>query len=159
MNMSSISGLTVTSASGTMYAASKFALEAVSEGLHAQLKHFGVRVIIIEPGLFRTNWLAGSYVTPAKGLEKDYIGTPVSDALTQYPTIHGMQEGDPSKAAKAIVEMATGTGIGARDGMKASLRLPLGGDAMDKARDYVKKLSAELDAVEGVARDMSVDRK
>lgn len=64
VTMSSISGLTVTSPSGLMYSASKAALEAVCEGLAMQLAPFGVKMLIVEPGLFRTNWLQGSYTTP-----------------------------------------------------------------------------------------------
>jgi NAD(P)-dependent dehydrogenase (short-subunit alcohol dehydrogenase family) len=139
VTMSSISGLTLSMASGIMYSASKFALEAVAEGLALQLKPFGVRSLIIEPGLFRTNWLAGSYATPTKGLGADYVDGPVDDALTKYPTVHGTQDGDPDKAANAIIEVVTATGSGADEDIQSCLRLPLGGDAIDRARIYIGK--------------------
>jgi NAD(P)-dependent dehydrogenase (short-subunit alcohol dehydrogenase family) len=159
VNMSSISGLTVTSASGIMYSASKFALEAISEGLVLQLASFNVRVLIVEPGLFRTNWLDGSYVTPAAGLTKDYENGPVDQVLKKYPTMHGSQEGDPQKAAKRILEVITGTGTetGAGETIDACLRLPLGNDAMDKAREKVSTLVQNLDAVEHMARSTTHD--
>ena len=150
--MSSISGLTPTMASGIMYSASKFALEAIGEGLALQLKPFGIRTLIVEPGLFRTDWLTNSYVTPASGLGEDYVGGPVDDALTKYPTVHGTQEGDPEKAAKVIVEVVTGTGCGADEKVKNCLRFPLGADAMNRARLYLDTLTKELDAVQDIAR-------
>lgn len=157
VTMSSISGLTLSMSSGIMYSASKFGLEAIVEGLNLQLKPFGIRNLMIEPGLFRTDWLTRSYTTPATGLSEGYVGGPVDDALTKYPTVHGAQEGDPAKAAKAIVEVATGTGMGADEKVQECLRLPLGGDAIDKARDYVRKLTNELNAVEKIARSTAFE--
>jgi NAD(P)-dependent dehydrogenase (short-subunit alcohol dehydrogenase family) len=148
VNMSSISGLTVTSASGIMYSTSKFALEAITEGLALQLAPFSVRVLIVEPGLFRTNWLEGSYATPAAGLTKDYEDGPVGDTLRRYPTLHGAQEGDPQKAAKRILEVVTRTGMGADE---------VGNDAMDKAREKVSTLVHNLDAVDIIARSTTHD--
>jgi NAD(P)-dependent dehydrogenase (short-subunit alcohol dehydrogenase family) len=155
--MSSISGLTVTSASGIMYSTSKFALEAISEGLALQLASFNVRILIIEPGLFRTNWLDGSYVTPAAGLTKDYEIGPVGQMLKNYPTLHGLQDGDPQKAAKRVLEVLTRTGMGAAEAVGKCLRLPLGNDAMDKAREKVSSLVHNLDAVENIARSTTHD--
>lgn len=155
--MSSISGLTVTSASGIMYSTSKFAVEAISEGLALQLAPFNVRVLIIEPGLFRTNWLDGSYVTPAAELTQDYEDGPVGQMLEKYPTMHGLQEGDPQKAAKRILEVVTRTGMAAGEDIGTCLRIPLGNDAMDKARDKVSTLARNLDAVENLARSTTHD--
>jgi NAD(P)-dependent dehydrogenase (short-subunit alcohol dehydrogenase family) len=54
VNVSSVSGRVSAPLSG-MYAASKFALEALSEALHLEAGHFGIRTIVIEPGFFKTN--------------------------------------------------------------------------------------------------------
>lgn len=152
VTMSSVSGMTVSSASGIMYSTSKFAMEAISEGLALQLQPFGVRVIIIEPGLFRTNWLAGSYVTPAAGLTPDYEGGPVDQMLKKYPSIHGSQEGDPQAAGLRIVEVVTQTGICAGEEIGSCLRFLLGADALEKARDKLASLHKDLIATERIAR-------
>jgi NAD(P)-dependent dehydrogenase (short-subunit alcohol dehydrogenase family) len=57
-----------------MYSASKFALEAFSEALYHEMKPFGVRILLVEPGAFRTRF-AESVVVPEKGLGDDYKGT------------------------------------------------------------------------------------
>jgi NAD(P)-dependent dehydrogenase (short-subunit alcohol dehydrogenase family) len=157
VTMSSVSGMTVTSASGIMYSASKFAMEAVSEGLALQLAPFGIRVLIVEPGLFRTDWLTHSYVTPAAGLTLDYEGGPVDNMLKKYPTIHGAQEGDPKKAAQMIVDVITGTGVGTDVEVGQCLRLPLGVDALEKAREKVSSLNKNLDVIENIARSTGHD--
>lgn len=157
VNMSSISGFTVTSASGIMYAATKFAIEAVSEGLVLQLSPFNIRVLLVEPGLFRTNWLAGSYVTPAAGLSEDYVGGPVDDALTLYPTLHNAQQGDPEKAAARIIEAVCNTGMSEGKAVGQFLRLPLGIDALEKARDKVENVTKNLDAFEEITRSTTCD--
>lgn len=149
--MSSISGMTVTSASSVMYSASKFAIEGLCEGLAQQLSPFGVRVLIIEPGLFRTNWLAGSYVTPAAGLTEDYKGGPIDNILQKYPLTHGKQDGDPEKAGQRIVEVITGIGMGAGDDVGKCLRVPLGRDSIEKARAHVTALSKNLVVMEEIA--------
>ena len=149
--MSSISGFTVTSPSGLMYSATKFALEAVIEGLALQLSPFSIRTYIVEPGLFRTNWLSKSYATPAAGLTDDYEGGPVGNALKSYPTIDGAQEGDPSKAAKIILDVIA-SGIGSAD---HCLRLPLGNDGIDKAWEKVDRLTENFRAVEKLSRQTS----
>jgi NAD(P)-dependent dehydrogenase (short-subunit alcohol dehydrogenase family) len=53
VNVSSVSGKVAAPLSGS-YAASKFALEALSEAMHVEMEHFGVRTIVIEPGYFKT---------------------------------------------------------------------------------------------------------
>lgn len=152
VTMSSVSGLTLSMPSGIMYSASKFSLEAIAEGLALQLAPFGIRSLLVEPGMFKTNWLSGSYVTPAAGLSKEYKGTPLDEWLLRYPEMDGDQPGDPKKAAQVIVSVVTGTDGGADAKVKQCLRLPLGNDAMDRARMYVKSLSEELDAMELMAR-------
>jgi hypothetical protein len=155
ITMSSISGLTVTSASGILYSASKFAMEAISEGLTLQLKPFGVRTIIVEPGLFRTNWLSGSYVTPSTGLGEGYRGSEVEKMLEAYPKVDGRQEGDPVKAARRILEVLEVRGMGKGEGVAMCLRVPLGKDALEKGREKVESLRRDYEAMEGIALSTS----
>jgi NAD(P)-dependent dehydrogenase (short-subunit alcohol dehydrogenase family) len=157
VNMSSISGLTVTNPSGIMYSASKSAIEAISEGLAMQLAPFNIAVLSVEPGLFRTNWLQGSYAIPAKEMTQDYVDGPVDAILQKYPTQHGKQAGDPAKAAKIIVDVATGAGLGADEEVKKCLRLPLGNDAIAFGRAYIKQLTHEFNIMEPLARSAVFD--
>ena len=64
VNVSSIAGL-VARPFGGMYSASKFALEAVTESLHHELRPFGIRVALIEPGQFQTDLLSNALVAAA----------------------------------------------------------------------------------------------
>ncbi len=66
VNISSIQGKVGTPLEGA-YAASKFALEAISEALHYELSHFGIRVVVIEPG----------YTAPGMKRTGDHVGDPV----------------------------------------------------------------------------------
>lgn len=73
INISSTAGIEA-KPSRSMYSASKFALEAFSEALYHEMKPFGVRVLLVEPGAFRSKF-AESVVVPEKGLGEDYKGT------------------------------------------------------------------------------------
>lgn len=157
VTVSSISGLTVTSASGILYSASKFAMEAISEGLTLQLQAFGIRTIVVEPGLFRTNWLSGSYATPAAGLSEGYRGSDVEKMLEGYPKMDGRQEGDPVKAARRILEVVEGRGMGKGEEVWRCLRVPLGRDALEKGREKVERLGKEFEVMKEIALSTSVD--
>lgn len=142
-----------------MYSASKFAMEGLTEGLAMQLEPFGIRVLLVEPSFFRTNWLVGGYATPVKEMTKDYVGGPIDQFLQAYPTRHGKQPGDPGKAAKIILDIATEVGVGADEEIKKCLRIPLGNDAVDFGRKYFKKLQHDFDAAESVARSADFSKE
>lgn len=76
-----------------MYSASKFALEAFSEALYHEMKPFGVRILLVEPGAFRTKFAEGA-VVPAKGLGDDYKGT-VTGAVLEAVTNGLVGDGAP----------------------------------------------------------------
>jgi NAD(P)-dependent dehydrogenase (short-subunit alcohol dehydrogenase family) len=127
------------------YCAAKFALEAVAESLAAEVAPFGVRVLVVEPGAFRTGF-GGSRMHRSAEIE-DYR---VSTAATRA-AVDGMdqtQPGDPAKAAAAILR--------ALDSDTPPLRLALGGDAVDAIRAKHESLAADLAAWEPVSR--STDR-
>jgi NAD(P)-dependent dehydrogenase (short-subunit alcohol dehydrogenase family) len=145
VNMSSLGGQ-LSFAGFSAYSASKFALEGVSEALAQEVAPFGIKVLIVEPGQFRTN-LAGSGMRhmPVLQAYRDVIGGTRDFARN----MHGTQEGDPSKAAAAIET--------ALDSPNTPLRLQLGGDAVDAVRTHSEDLLNQLADWEGLARSTRFD--
>jgi NAD(P)-dependent dehydrogenase (short-subunit alcohol dehydrogenase family) len=131
----------ITAPGFSAYCAAKFALEGLSEAVAAEVAPFGVRVLIVEPGSFRTELLGRSL--SAAAVMEEY--TPTVGATRAYlEREDGRQAGDPAKAAAAIVE--------ALDADDPPLRLALGGDAVDAIRAKHERLKAELDRWEAVSR-------
>jgi len=128
------------------YSASKFALEGASEALAQEMAPFGVKVLIVEPGAFRTE-LVGSAMRemPQIAAYADVVGPTRAFAHDMHQT----QAGDPAKAAAAI-EAA----IEAKD---TPLRLVLGSDAVDAIRAHAQRLLAELAGWEETARATAFD--
>lgn len=117
VNISSVNGV-VTSPMGGIYAATKHALEALSEAMSLELGHFGVRVVIIEPGYFASA-LAGK-ATPVP-----ISGTPYEDLYRQFKgadsKVLGGERPGPEVAAVGIAD--------AIEDDNSPLRVPLGADA------------------------------
>lgn len=124
----------------------------MSESLARELQPFGIRVLIVEPGLFRTKFLS-AFEEPATGLRKDYIGTPVDAALQAFKFRNGTQEGDPTKAAQRILEVVTGTGMGA--GKENLLRLMLGPDCHARFQKKIETLQENLDQMKEISHSTS----
>ncbi|PRY39830.1 SDR family NAD(P)-dependent oxidoreductase [Umezawaea tangerina] len=136
VNVSSVLGLTAVPG-WALYCAGKFALEGLSEALAAEVADFGVRVTVVEPGYFRTDFLtADSLALPADTTD----AYPAVRAMTaDHLALQGSQLGDPVKGARAIVERVVHGGDG-------PLRLLLGSDAHAYATAKVDALRANLDA-------------
>lgn len=129
------------------YSASKFALEGLSEALAAEVEPFGIRVLIVEPGAFRTSFAGARALLLSEPIAAyDEIVGPFRTAL---PSTDGSQPGDPRKAAAAIVDAVTAE--------KPPLRLVLGNDAADAVADHLERSRTEFEAWEQVARSMDVD--
>ncbi len=102
------------------YCASKYALEGWSEALAGEVGSFGIRVTIVEPGAFRTEFAGAANMRPAERIE---AYRPVIEPVEQYLYGgDGAQPGDPAKAARAM--------IAAADHASPPLRLLLGQDAI-----------------------------
>jgi NAD(P)-dependent dehydrogenase (short-subunit alcohol dehydrogenase family) len=139
VQMSSVGGQ-VTAPGFGAYCATKFALEGLSQTLQAEVEPFGIRVLIVEPGAFRTGLFRpdAAYVSDAM---PEYADT-VAPTRAYVRNGHLEQRGDPVKAAAAIVA--------ALDADEPPLRLVLGEDAIGNIRQHLQGVSAELDAWEAV---------
>jgi NAD(P)-dependent dehydrogenase (short-subunit alcohol dehydrogenase family) len=123
------------------YCSAKWALEAASEALAAEVAPLGLRVLIVEPGSFRTEF-GGARLHQSPPIDA-YAATagPNRDYIT---SVDGTQPGDPRKAAEAILSVL--------DAPEPPLRLALGDDAVDAIRAGLDARRAELDAWEHVGR-------
>jgi NAD(P)-dependent dehydrogenase (short-subunit alcohol dehydrogenase family) len=104
VNLSSVGGFVAWPGWG-VYAATKFAVEALSEAMTHELAPLGIRSVAIEPGPFRTNFLDGSSLAFADTVIEDYADTSGAARSWATDTNYG-QQGDPVKAAKIIVGLA-----------------------------------------------------
>ena len=145
VNMSSLGGQ-LSFAGFSAYSAAKFALEGASEALAQEMAPFSVKVLIVEPGQFRTQ-LAGAGMRHMPVID---AYTPVVGATREFAhTMHATQAGDPRKAAVAIERaLAAPT---------TPLRLQLGGDAVDAVRGHAQALLADMAAWEPVSRGTDFD--
>ncbi len=135
VNVSSIAGLAPMAGSG-LYAAAKFALEGLSEALAQELAPLGIRLTLVEPGAFRTEFLSSDSIRRSKRRIEDYDRTATKN-IDHLANIAGKQAGDPERGAKAIL-----TAVNAD---RPPLHLVLGTDALRRTREKLATLSSELD--------------
>jgi NAD(P)-dependent dehydrogenase (short-subunit alcohol dehydrogenase family) len=139
VQMSSMGGQTAFPGFGA-YCAAKFALEGLSEALAAEVAPHGIRVLIPEPGAFRTGFAgAGLHQSDALDAYADTVG----QTRAFITAMDGKQPGDPAKAAAAI--------LAALDAPEP-LRLALGADAVDALHDELDRRRKDLDGYEDVSR-------
>jgi len=140
VNISSLGGQ-LSFAGFSAYSASKFAIEGASEALAQEVAPFGIKVLIVEPGQFRTQ-LASSGMRHMPVIE-DYQSV-VGGTREFARAMHNTQAGDPRKAAAAIER--------ALKAEHTPLRIQLGGDAVDAVRAHAQALLKEMDEWESVSR-------
>jgi len=134
INLSSVGGF-VSRPGWGIYCATKFAVEGLSEAMHGELAPLGIYVTLVEPGAFRTDFLdASSLVRTARAID-DYDATSGATRRWADDSNHA-QEGDPAKAAAAIVAVVTAT--------DPPLRLALGADCVARIEEKLATVGAEL---------------
>ena len=120
LNISSIGGYRGAAGFG-VYSSTKFAVEGLSEALHAELAPLGIHVTVIEPGYFRTDFLDASSLSVSPTGIADYDGTVGAVRRVAASLNHG-QPGDPEKLAQVLVDFA--------DTPNPPVRLPIGSDTV-----------------------------
>jgi len=100
INFSSISGLVSFPAVG-YYNATKYAVEGISESLAQEVAPFQIRVTLIEPGLFRTDWAGRSSVKTETAIYTENV----RDTIARFEGISGKEPGNPDKAAKVMISL------------------------------------------------------
>ncbi|MER6051387.1 oxidoreductase [Streptomyces sp. NPDC001793] len=146
VNISSFGGQ-LSFAGFSAYSATKAALEQLSEGLADEVAPFGIKVLIVEPGAFRTNLFGkgSAHFSREHPAYAEKVGA--TRRLVQDGA--GTQPGDPVKAAAAIRL--------ALDAENTPLRLALGGDAVDFLVGHLDSVRSELALWEKVSRGTDFD--
>lgn len=139
-NVTSVAGLNA-GAGSAYYAASKFAVEGLSESLHKELAPLGLKVTVVEPGPIRTDF-AGRSIKEPKVEIADYDSTS-GVRRRQSRAGHGKETGDPARMAAAIIKVA--------ESPTPPLHLILGKPGLEPVRAKLRTLLDEIDAWESVS--------
>jgi NAD(P)-dependent dehydrogenase (short-subunit alcohol dehydrogenase family) len=127
VNISSIVGL-VGCPGGGLYSSTKFAVAGLSESLAQEVAPLGIHVTVVEPGPFRTDFLGSSIVVTEQTIP-DYEKSSLRNYAIEN---HNKQAGDPTLAAKVIIEAILSE--------KPPLHLVLGASAYARAHKKLEEL-------------------
>ena len=139
INISSVAGF-VGYAGSALYAASKHAIEGLSQGLACEVAEFGIHVTVVNPGPFRTNFAGTPMRMPDKKIEA-YAAIHARQSRMRTE-VNGNQSGDPISAAHAILD-TVGT-------PNPPFTLPLGAMAFDEIPSRLRRTLNEIEAVKSI---------
>jgi NAD(P)-dependent dehydrogenase (short-subunit alcohol dehydrogenase family) len=135
VNISSIGGLVGFPGVG-YYCATKFAVEGLSESLSKEVAPLGIKVLVVEPGPFRTDWAGRSLKRSSRQIP-EYAET-AGAFRERIEGGSGKQVGDPIRAGEAIIK--------ALESDNMPLRLVLGAIALERAQIKIEQMRNEIDA-------------
>lgn len=143
VNISSMTGL-VANPPNAYYSSTKFALEAVTEALATEVGPLGIKVTLIEPGAFRTDWASRSMKESSTPIA-DYADVATRKDLIKQFADH--LPGDPRKVAEAVLMVTRAD--------DPPLRLLLGRDVLKAVRDRLAAFSASIEEWAPVTKDVN----
>jgi NAD(P)-dependent dehydrogenase (short-subunit alcohol dehydrogenase family) len=149
ISISSAAGLSAGYEFVSAYAASKFGLEGWMESLHAEVGPFGIHTTIVNPGFFRTELLTEQSTNYAKASISDYDERRAAQ-LEFWNAQNGVQPGDPTKLARALITIASKE--------PPPLRFIAGADAIATAEQKVADLKAQTDAERELSTSLAFDQ-
>lgn len=146
INISSIAG--INGATGwAIYSATKAAVIAFSEVLAEDVKAFGIKVTVVAPGAFRTNFLTPESLMLPKNPIGDY--EEVREAHARYLNMDGAQIGDPEKAAAAMISLVSMP--------NPPIHLLLGNDALTRATGKLAAFTSEIQTWKAITISTDLD--
>ncbi|MEU6505000.1 oxidoreductase [Streptomyces sp. NPDC046942] len=128
------------------YSGTKFALEGISEALADEVAEYGIKVLIVEPGAFRTSLFQAGR---AGSSDDSGVYAKVGETRAAVAGGHGGQPGDPAKAAALI--------LAALEAERTPLRLPLGDDGVSAVLAHLDQVREDVTAWEKQTRATGFD--
>lgn len=130
------------------YAAAKFGIEGWMESLAAEVTEFGIRTMIVEPGFFRTELLTEESTKFPEPSIDDYADK-TRETVVAWKSMSGKQSGDPTKLAKALVQLAGEE--------QPPVRWIAGADAIDAVEKKARLLLTQVDAHRQLSSSLGYD--
>jgi NAD(P)-dependent dehydrogenase (short-subunit alcohol dehydrogenase family) len=147
INVSSVAGFGA-APGWSFYSAAKFAVEGYSEALAAEVRHLGIKVTIIEPGGFRSDFAGPSLASKSAELSADYA--PFAEGINSYSRLrHKTQPNAPEKFGPAVCKLV--------DLEVPPLRLPFGIEAVAFLRSQMAAVEEELVKWPDLAYSTAID--
>jgi NAD(P)-dependent dehydrogenase (short-subunit alcohol dehydrogenase family) len=148
VTISSTVGITSTGDFLTAYAASKFGVEGFMEALTTEIAPFGIKTMLVEPGLFRTELLTPQSTSYAEATTDDYAER-IHATIAAWQSMDGQQVGDPAKLADALVQLARLA--------KPPLRFAAGADAVGFFETKAQNLRDQANAHRELSCRLGID--
>jgi NAD(P)-dependent dehydrogenase (short-subunit alcohol dehydrogenase family) len=130
------------------YSAAKFGVEGWIESLAPEVAPFGIRMMLVEPGFFRTELLTDESTKWPEASIDDYAEK-TRETVSAWKKMNGLQGGDPAKLARALVQLACQA--------EPPLRWPAGADAVETFEKKAQELLAQANAQRGLSSSLAHD--